>query len=185
MQQRAPAESVTSIITHRVRPGAEGHYERWLHDVIDAAHRFAGHLGVEALRPTAEHRDYTLAVRFDRIEHLQAWFDSDVRGQYLARVAPLLEEPQTIDIRTGLEFWFDRPPSAPAGPPAWKQWLVTLSALYPLIFLVPQAWGPVFDGAAVFDVAGTRQLVTAATITALLTFVIMPRYTRLLRRFLY
>lgn len=181
-----PAESVTSIITHRVRPGCEAEYEQWLDDVIGAAHTFDGHQSVEVLRPAPDHGDYTLAVHFDSLDHLQGWLDSDVRQSYLARLDHLLREDQTVEIRTGLEFWFTPPAPAPnPPPPAWKQWLITLSALYPLIFLVPLAWSPAFHNLVVFDVPGTRQLVTAATITALLTFVIMPRYTRLVRRWLY
>ncbi|MGQ0617130.1 MAG: hypothetical protein ACT4PW_09065, partial [Acidimicrobiia bacterium] len=179
-----PPHAVTSNNPPPGRAGPTAGSELGPHDVIAAAHDFTGHLGVEILRPGPGARNYTLVVHFDTIGHLEAWLESDTRQEYLARVEPLLDGPQRIEIRTGLEFWFVPSPGQ-AHPAAWKQWLVTLSALYPLIFLVPWAWGPGFRSVPLFDVTGTRQLATAATITALLTFVIMPRYTRLVRSWLY
>jgi antibiotic biosynthesis monooxygenase (ABM) superfamily enzyme len=47
------------------------------------------------------------------------------------------------EIRTGLDFWFT-PKNAPVKvPTAWKQWLVTWSAILPLSIVVPWVVAPV------------------------------------------
>jgi antibiotic biosynthesis monooxygenase (ABM) superfamily enzyme len=42
---------VTLVIQHHVKPGAALQYEAWLNEIIPASQRFAGHLGINVIRP--------------------------------------------------------------------------------------------------------------------------------------
>jgi len=62
-----------------LRAGAEAQYEAWLKSITSAAQRFPGHRGVNIIRPPEGSGRYTIVLRFDTLEHLQAWLGSETR----------------------------------------------------------------------------------------------------------
>src|SRR5215470_10907478 len=170
---------VTAVIEHDVGAGAEAAYEEWLQHITLCAQQFVGHIGVNILRPPVGSRRYTIVVRFDTLEHLQEWLGSETRRRLIAQVGPLLERGDQVDIKTGLEFWFTPPTPAQRRPPAYKQFLLTLSAIFPLTLLVPWMLRPLFQVAPVFGLPVVSNFVVSAVIVGLITYVIMPHYTRL------
>jgi antibiotic biosynthesis monooxygenase (ABM) superfamily enzyme len=176
---------VTAVIEHDTRVGTEADYEAWLQHITACAQRFPGHGGVNIIRPPAGSRRYTIVVRFDTLEHLQEWLGSETRRQLIAQVGPLLERGDRVDIKTGLEFWFTPPTPAQRHPPPYKQFLLTLSAIFPLTLLVPWILRPLFQAVPVFGLPVVSNVVISAAIVGLMTYVIMPRYTRLVARWLY
>jgi antibiotic biosynthesis monooxygenase (ABM) superfamily enzyme len=62
---------------------------------------------------------------------------------------------------------------------------VTLSAIFPLTVVVPWALQPLFGLWPVLHQPGLRHFIIAAAIVGLMSYVIMPRYTRLIARWLY
>ncbi|MGE6494820.1 antibiotic biosynthesis monooxygenase [Cupriavidus metallidurans] len=131
-----PQDIVTSIIVHEVEPGAAGQYETWLADIRVACSRFPGYLSTDVIRPVGKSREYATIVRFADFKSLNAWMESDERRQHIARMQSSLRQGDRYEIRTGLDFWFT-PKHAPVKvPTAWKQWLVTWSAILPLSIVV-------------------------------------------------
>ena len=176
---------VTAVIAHDVRVGTEAAYEAWLQHITVCAQQFVGHIGVNLLRPPAGSRRYTIVVRFDTLEHLQGWLGSETRRQLITQVGPLLERGDQVDIQTGLEFWFTPPTPAQRRPPAYKQFSLTLSAIFPLTLLVPWMLRPLFQVAPVFGLPVVSNFVISAVIVGMITYVIMPHYTRLVAGWLY
>ena len=156
-----------------------------LRAITPAAQRFPGHQGINIIRPTEGTDCYTVVLRFDTLEHLQAWLASDTRRQLVAKVEPLLERGDHVDITTGLEFWFT--PRAPAQrqPSPYKQFLLTLSALFPLTLVVPWLVRPLFQAMPVIERPIVSYVIISAIIVGLMTNVIMPCYTRLVAGWLY
>lgn len=109
------------------------------------------------------------------------------RWQSSAHVAELLVEGHALStapdaqpvVRSGLETWFTLP-GAPAlpPPPKWKMALVTWCALLPQVI----ALGFVIPHSLPFPVPA--MIGTAIPVT-LLTWVLMPRHTRLLHGWLF
>ena len=179
----AETHQVTAIISHLVRTGREQGYEEWLHGIATAAHQFKGHLGVSVIRPSDHvHPEYVAIVKFDHYDNLKTWLESSVRQEWLERLQPLIEKPETIQTLTGLETWFtlpNKPMTAP--PPRYKMAIVTwlgVSFTIPILnhFLVPFLAGLP---------ALLRTLLVTGLTVALLTYVIMPRLTQLFRKWLY
>jgi uncharacterized protein len=175
--------SVTTTVAGRVKPGHEVFYESFLKGIIAAAAQFPGHLGVEVFRPTAAaDGDYRVVYRFDTVEHLQAWLDSDERATWLARAEPHVIGPIRTRILTGLEAWFTlahRPDLAP--PARYKMAILTWAAIFPLSTLMVRVGDPFLTQLSFVPRLG----VTTAATVALMTWLVMPRVTRLLRRWLY
>lgn len=183
---RAPAnaETVTVVIQQSVRRDAAAAYEVWLQKVVPIAARFPGHRGVNVIRPVPGGMKYTIAIHFDSIEHAQDWFMSAARRELVEEVMPLLAAEETVETRSGLEFWFHPHPGQPAAK-RHKQFLVTLSVIYPLTMLVPSAfhwWFGSVPGVSNYWIA---HFLAAATVVASMVWLIMPRYTRLLANWLY
>ncbi len=184
--QREPArpDTVTAVIRQTVKPEAAEQYEQWLRKVMPIAARFPGHRGVNVIHPAAGTRQYTIIIRFDSLAHAQDWFGSDARRQLVDEAATFLDEDESVETRTGLEFWFHPPPGQkPAR--RYKQFLLTLSVIYPLTLLVPAALHRLFDRVPPLHNHYGEHLVASAAIVALMVYVIMPRYTRLMSRWLY
>jgi uncharacterized protein len=174
---------VTTTVTRRVRPGHEASYEQFLQGIIAAATQCPGHLGVEVFRPASgPGGEYRVVYRFDTGEHLRAWLDSDEHEAWLRRAEPHVIGPMRTQFVTGLETWFTLPgqPGTPP-PPPYKMALVTWAAIFPLITLVVIVIGPLIEGLALVP----RLAITTAVTVPIMTWIVMPRVTRLLRGWLY
>lgn len=174
---------VTTTVTRRVKPGHEPFYEQFLENIIAAASRFPGHLGVEVFRPeSASNGEYRVVYRFDTGGHLRAWLDSDERAAWLERAEPHVIGPMRTQFLTGLETWFTlpgRPGTSP--PPPYKMALLTWITIFPLITLVVVVLGPLIEGLALVP----RLAITTAVTVPIMTWLAMPRITRLLHGWLY
>jgi antibiotic biosynthesis monooxygenase (ABM) superfamily enzyme len=186
VEPELPADAdgpVTTTVTRRVKPGHEAAYEAFLAGISGAARAFPGYLGVEVFRPAGgQGGEYRIVYRFDSLAHLRTWLDSPEHAAWLARAEPHVAGPMRTQILTGLETWFTLPtqPGAPP-PPPYKMALVTWVTIFPLITLVVVASAPLLGGLPLV----VRLAVTTGVTVPLMTWVVMPRVTRLLRRWLY
>ena len=174
---------VTTTVTRRVKPGHEAYYEQFLEGIIAAATRCPGHLGVEVFRPdSAAAGDYRVVYRFDSREHLRAWLDSEEHAAWLQRAEPHVIGPMSTQFVTGLETWFTLPgqPGTPP-PPPYKMALVTWATIFPVLTLVVLVIGPWIKDLALVP----RLAITTAVTVPIMTWLAMPRVTRLLRGWLY
>lgn len=174
---------VTIVVRRRVRPRREAEYEAWLGRLTKAAQRQApGYLGAEFNRPSTVGGDYRTVFRFDSLANLEAFETSDLRATMLAEAAPLFAADAVWDRMTGLEFWFDPPPGTLVPQPSpHRMALVLIVVVFLLVMTLNVALGPLM---AAWPLA-LRILVTVTIQVGLMTYVIMPRLTRVLARFIY
>lgn len=182
---KASEESVTLHIQQRVRPEALERYEQWLRTIAARAAEYSGHQGVHIIRPTPGHNEYTILIRFACLADAERWTGSSVRRELLAEIADAFEHEDRFHIQPGIEFWFT--PSSPAQkkPAPWKQWLITTSVIWPLTMLIPPLFKPLFAAVPLLGIWGISHGIIAATIVALVVFVIMPRYVQAVSRWLF
>jgi antibiotic biosynthesis monooxygenase (ABM) superfamily enzyme len=174
---------VTTTVTRRVKPGHESSYEEILEGLISAARKFQGHMGVEVFRPQpGSGGEYRTIYRFDTGEHLRAWLDSAERAAWLERAEPHVIGAMRTSFVTGLESWFTLPGQpGMAPPPPYKMALLTWITIFPLITAIVAVTGPLLEE---LPLAARLGITTALTVP-LMTWVVMPRVTRLLRGWLY
>jgi uncharacterized protein len=83
---------------------------------------------------------------------------------------------------TGLESWFTLPADPGASPPPpYKMALVTWALIFPLITAIVYFLGPTLAGIPLVP----RLAITTAIAVPVMTWILMPRVTRLLRGWLY
>ena len=176
-------EAVTVSIARRVRPGKEQAYESWVRQIIAAVSRYPGHLGVAVLRPEPGRRaDYVLVDRFDSLQHQQAWEQSAERAGFLQRLADLTEGEERIQKVSGLEFWFSLPEvPAEAVPHRHRMTLVITLA----VFFLGMSLNGLFGDALAQLPLLARVAVLSIVQVVVLSYLLMPRLTALLKHWLY
>jgi uncharacterized protein len=185
VEPELPADAdgtVTTTVTRRVKPGHEAAYEAFLAGISGAARAFPGYLGVEIFRPApGRGGEYRIVYRFDSLTHLHAWLDSAEHAAWLQRAEPHVAGPMRTQVLTGLEGWFTLPTQPGLPPPPYKMAILTWVTIFPLITLVVVATAPLLGSLPLV----LRLAVTTGVTVPLMTWVVMPRMTRLLRRWLY
>jgi uncharacterized protein len=129
------AAPVSVVISSRIKPGQEAAFRNWEQRIATAQAQAPGFQGYRFEPPIPGVQDDWLAIlRFDTEESLQAWLYSPERKELLQQAAPFLVEYHARVAHTGFEQWF---PSAGGGAPApaWKQNMIVLLLLYPVVFL--------------------------------------------------
>jgi antibiotic biosynthesis monooxygenase (ABM) superfamily enzyme len=169
-RRRLATVSSTVFITHQVREGRQADYEKWANKIAPLSKASPGLLERHIVRPIPGVSDsYTVVLRFDTQQHLQEWMQSPIRSRLIETVQPLF-----------VDFWF-MPESARARAPVrWKQYLVTWSAIYPLVLGITQVVRPLLP---------SNHLLTTLVVTGiaafLMVYLVMPRYTKLIQRWLF
>jgi antibiotic biosynthesis monooxygenase (ABM) superfamily enzyme len=177
-------ESVTVVIRHHVRAESVAAYEQWLKRIMPIAQRFPGHRGVHILRSAAGSTLYTVTLRFETLKYAEDWLQSAARRTLLAEVLPLLSRDEQRETVTGLEFWF-RPEPGQKPAKRYKQFLLTLSVIFPLTQLVPLPVRWAMQGLPALQGTLLEHFVVVAIVVGLMTYVVMPRVTRWASRWLY
>jgi antibiotic biosynthesis monooxygenase (ABM) superfamily enzyme len=175
---------VTTVIQQRPKPDAVGRYEDWLKEIIPVAQQFTGHRGVNVIRPDGGSDTYTIVLHFDTTANLRRWLSSDTRMRLVEKIRPFMRAQEEIEIKTGLEFWFMQPANRRQAKP-YKQFFLTLSAIFPLTVIVPWLLKPAFAALPILALPLVGELVVAVVIVGLMTWIVMPHYTRLVSRWLY
>lgn len=180
-------EPVTVVVTRQVREGLAQEYEAWLERLIQQASLMPGYLGMTLHRPDpkatgAASLEYTSVFRFDSIEHLRAFERSELRRHAMNEVIPLVEGDATWQELTGLELWFTPPPELVVPQPTrWKMVLILIVVVYSMVLSIGQLVALVFGGLPM----QLRLLITITLEVILMTYVLMPRITRALARWIY
>jgi antibiotic biosynthesis monooxygenase (ABM) superfamily enzyme len=174
----ARPDPVTVTIARRVAPGREADFEVFSSALTRAATKHAGFLGAGMLRPGHVGDPWHVVFRFDSPEHLHGWEFSAERAALLAAGEDLVNSTDVQRV-TGLETWFALPERTAPAPPRWKMFAVSVVAIFVLQLLFNVALGPL-DLPVVLRVA-----LVAVAVTAIMTWLVMPRVARVLQDWLY
>lgn len=174
---------VTVSIARHVRAGKEAEYDDWVKRIIATASRFPGHLGVDVLKPApGSGGEYVLLTRFDSDEHQRIWEASAERAAFLAQLSLLTEGEDKVTRVSGLEFWFSLPEvPARSAPSQHKMALVLCVVVFVLVLLMNLLFGKYLAQLPLV----LRVAVLSVVQVLLLTYVVMPRVTGLLKNWLY
>jgi hypothetical protein len=177
------SDAVTIVVRRRVKPGREQDYEAWLERLTKgAADTFTGYLGAEFHRPASAGGEYRSVFRFDSIANLEAFEHSDFRRDMLAEAAGLFAADAAWERMTGLEFWFDPPAGTKVPQPSpHRMALVLIAVVFVLVLVLNLVLGPFMTGWPL----PLRLLVTVAIQVLLMTYIIMPKLTPRIARFIY
>ncbi len=191
------SKPVTVIVKRIAKKDKTKEFEEWLSGIAREVSKQEGNMGIDIIRPTTtadmnnkSKLEYVVIFRFNSYDNLTKWEKSTIRNEWLQKGRKLVESDPDVQKMTGLEFWFtpyfkDKSSSMiPLNPPPrYKMVIVTILVIsIMLMTLVPQIHILIEMLSIPFPV----RLVIALTITVLLmTYVIMPLLTKLLKSWLF
>jgi uncharacterized protein len=175
------AGPVTVVVSRLVKPGREREYEAWLAGIAEQMSTFEGFKGLELARPVhGLQREHVVIMRFDSPDHLARWESSEIRSTWLAKAASVTDELVSIQHISGMEGLFTLGASNVAlAPPKYKMLIVISVGLYPLVILANLFVAPHLP----LPFLG-RTLITTVLNVAIMTYLVMPQLTWLLRSWL-
>jgi antibiotic biosynthesis monooxygenase (ABM) superfamily enzyme len=166
--------TASSVFAYRIRADRQPEFQEWRRRILEAVRKWEGFLGTESF-DTLEggEPEFIVVVRFDSRSHLDAWLRSKVRCDLMAEVREFVHHVALRRIGSGFEGWFDI--SENTAPPArWRQALLILSALFPVIMIIRHLIAPLFADLPM----PVAFLILLGLDLAFLTYVVMPRYSR-------
>ncbi|WP_055534920.1 hypothetical protein [Streptomyces graminilatus] len=181
---------VTITVAYHVIPGRETEFHSWGWAVLRARAREPGFLGGGVL--VDGEAEWHVVYRFDSEITALAWENSASWAQWEARLAGLARETGRRTVE-GSKMWFDSQtdrvgpaiPAGPAGPPQppakWKLWFVNMSAVFPPVLIFNLTILPFLGGVNPL----IRTLLLCLAVTALVTWILMPRLQRFFKKWLY
>ena len=172
---------VTRIARRRAQPGKEAGYEALVREMFQQMRASRGFLGAELLPPHEAGGEYQAVVNFASEADLQGWDACPARAAIHKRMREVAEAEPEYRSLSGLEAWF-APAVVPASmhPPRVRMAVVTWLGIFPTVsfflwFVLPYLQNLPFL---------PRTAILTALIVMTMTWVVMPRLTRLLRGFL-
>jgi antibiotic biosynthesis monooxygenase (ABM) superfamily enzyme len=176
-------ETVTVVVTRKVKHGHESDYEDWLRRLLEESKSMKGYLGATIQKPAPGSTEYTSIFRFDTVDNLRKFEESEMRSRYLREVVDYVDADAIWKKITGLEFWFSPPKGTLIPQPSrFRMALVTIAVVFGLVISIGQVVGMV----ATAEVPSyIRLFVTISIEIFLMTYVLMPRITRLLAKWIY
>jgi antibiotic biosynthesis monooxygenase (ABM) superfamily enzyme len=193
---------VTVVVTRFAKRDKIREFEEWMDDIIHEAMRFEGHMGVNVIRPSdLSNPEYIIIFRFNTFENLARWENSEARREWIAKSKEVAEGEPLIEKQTGLEIWFtprsrsdgssikgdnktassstSTAPIAPP-PPRYKMAIVITAVIFILVSILLPQIRQITTGLHIH----LSTFVGVALMVLLMTYVIMPFLTRLLRPWL-
>jgi uncharacterized protein len=174
---------VTVDVVRQVRPGCEAEFEVALAEIIAAAEAFDGHLGSNIFRSQEnDHAEYRIIFKFAYMSCLKKWEESPIRARLLERLNRFTLGESRVQILTGLETWFTLPAhQGVKPPPRYKMVLISWLVIFPLSNVIP----PLLQKLLAPLPPLPRSGIAALFMVALMTYLIMPRVTKLFSAWLY
>lgn len=129
-----PPDAVSAVISMRIAPGKEDAYREWGQRIAAAQAQFPGFQGFKLTPPIPGIQDdWVTVLQFDTEAHLKAWMTSPQRLKLVDEANAFTTDTHIRTVRTGFDQWFRVSGAAQA--PIWKLNMLTLLALYPVVFL--------------------------------------------------
>ena len=179
-------QGATVVINHQIIEGKQNQYEDWLDEIGPICRSYVGNIDWQIIRPIPNLTyDYTIIIRFDTIENLTKWMESNDRKHLIKKVQPLFSKDDKYLIKSGLDFLFTNNNENQKIPARWKQYLVTWSAIYPLSILIPLLVLPILKFLNFPDNRFINSLFISGIVVAIMIYLLMPNYTKLIKKWLY
>jgi antibiotic biosynthesis monooxygenase (ABM) superfamily enzyme len=179
------AEPITVSITRIVDPERAKEVAAWARAGQDLLSASPGYLGSGWIRPDPQSPEWHMLFRFADAESLSVWENSPERAWWVASALGMVEH-SPVQLRTGIEGWFDEPTSIevitsrPPVPPRWKQMISIFIVFYPLSL----ATNWVLSGFTSDWALPLRVLLLVVIVSPIMTYLALPFVTRLLRPWL-
>jgi hypothetical protein len=176
--KKAPEPGQTIITSHKVIPGKEAEYETAIRALNDTAKSFPGFVSCETFQPTAENDEHTVLLHFNNKKNMDKWLNSPERKAGREVLYRTTAAHNTNVVGTGFGSWFAFNAEDGIAAAAWKQTMVVICGLFPVVMILANTIGNFMNSK---NVAPAYSIfITSALSTIILTWVAMPVLSRIM-----
>ena len=177
------SEPIHIAVTRTVKAGCEADFEQALHDFVQRSLPLAGQLGVHILRPApgSNSREYGIIRTFANRDAVATFRTSPEYLEWNNFMLQLTEGSGRAEELCGLESWFTLPGQPLRSLPKWKMAIATYLGVLLVVMGLGLTLGPLLKSWNFV----LQNIIFNALVVALLTWVVMPIITRLLRPWLH
>ncbi len=169
---------VTEVFITQVPANKSEIYREWTAKIHQIEVQFEGFKGVYVQSPSQEAGgNWITLLQFDTPEHLDRWLSSPQRKQLLEESTPLIGNLESHRVISPYANWFSGISKNHQLPAAWKQTMVILLVLFPIVMLQFKFLLKLTSG---WDIALGTFFCNAMSVT-LISWPLMPIAIRLLR----
>lgn len=145
------AEGVTEVFVTYVTPENYEAYRKWAFEIQQIEAQFPGYQGIYIQAPDKEKGgSWITLLRFDTQKNLEGWLNSEQRKRFLKESESFVKDLQNHRIISPFAGWFaGLSKDAGTVPERWKQTMLVLLVLFPIVmlelrFLTPltRGWNP-------------------------------------------
>lgn len=161
----------TEVIIAEVHPKQERAYREWIAKIHQEEAKAQGFRGVYVQSPMEGKRKFWVTLlQFDTMENLDRWLSSSERRQLLSQSEALISHLETHRVISPYAGWFASIAKIGELPPLWKQTMLVLLVLFPIVMLEFKYLLPLLAG---YNLAFTTFIGNAISVT-LISFPMMP-----------
>jgi uncharacterized protein len=124
---------VTEVFVTQVNANELGSYHRWIGKIHEAEAKFAGFQRVYVQAPRSDKNNtWITLLQFDTAKNLDRWLHSKEREEILHEAQSLVKNLESHRVISPFAGWFA---GLAITPPVWKQTLLVLLVLFPIVML--------------------------------------------------
>lgn len=139
---------VTEVFVTEVSPDKISAYKKWIAKIHWVEAKFPGFRGVYVQSPMqGSGKNWVTFLQFDNTENLDRWLTSSERKEVLAESQNFIRSLESHRVISPYAGWFSSISKDPlTAPPAWKQAMIVLLVLFPLVMLEMIFLSPLIAG---------------------------------------
>lgn len=136
METGTSTGSVTEVFVTQVSAEKEKAYREWIAKIHQVEAKFPGFRGVYVQSPGQNRGgNWITFLQFDSPENLDRWLSSPERQKVLNESKSLISSLDTHRVISPYAGWFSSIAQKGAVPPVWKQTMIILLVLFPIVML--------------------------------------------------
>lgn len=129
-------KGVTEVFVTSVSKEMEMIYRNWIAKIHQAEAKFSGFQGVYVQSPSDEESETWITfLQFDTPENLDLWLKSKERQEILNESKPFIKKLERHRVVSPYAGWFQTLSQENDFPPVWKQTMIVLLVLFPIVML--------------------------------------------------
>lgn len=144
--------NVTASIITKVTADAEQKFLDWQTRIAPLQSKFDGFIGCKVERPRqGSNDDWITLVTFDTDKHLEQWLTSPERTKMIKELKTFTPDSPIEKLHMGFGFWFNE--KGDTRNQVWKENMLVLLTLYPVVFLLSFIQNPIMKAGVPFWLA--------------------------------
>lgn len=138
---------VTEVFVTQVNPTKAKLFQAWMAKIHQIEAKFPGFKGVYVQAPrSGQGSNWITLLQFDTPKNLDHWLASPERQKILLESQSLIDSLDSHRVMSPYAGWFTSVSKWGEGPPVWKQTMMVLLVLFPIVMLELKFLSPLIAG---------------------------------------